>query len=828
MNLIKKISRLDTKTRTYVISGIVLLIIWLLFLFFLIHYYWCEAHANPWGEELTTFQRALNHMMASPFEITPFPGQAVSMAFVWALLFGMFIFMAVLKAKNMRHEDRDKVAGDAQHMTKAQMAQFHRDFSEPFGSPTMEGRNNMLLSNNMGISMASQRQIKKNMNLNALIIGGSGVGKSFRVIAPNIMQRNASYVITDPSGGLYHKYGSFLEYYGYRVKVFNTDRMNESNHYNPFRYIHSDKDIEILVTMIITNTTSPESGKGDQFWEKCETALFCSLIGYLHHYGEAEQQNFSNVMRLIRAANVDENDSSMESPSDKMFAYEKMHDPDSFTMTQYETFRLGAGKTLKSILISAAVRLQAFDLDTVRELTDTDDIHLDTIADEKTALFIVVPTGEKTFNFLAGLMYSQLFNQLYRYCENTSKFTQCIVDSETDEVIKVFHADDQRGVEKAKEQAKEWIDLLDDARVVHMDKMSIRDDKEDGSKPDEKPNHLEFWGIFNAKNQLIGYRGTEEMAKAALESMRHAKIQGNHKRFNHGESCPVHVSFLLDEFANTGKIPSFTEKISTMRKYEISVVIILQSIKQIENLFEKEWDVITANCDTLVYLGGGADTKTTEWLNKLLGKKTVRAMNESFSRNGGSSSIQSQGIDLMSMSQMRTMPNQKCIVLPRGQNSVYDDMYDTPHHPDWGIAQHMPNYRFSAYRQQVIRAGFGEDDALSGGTGGDDISEHGSIPVEGPDDKAVRDNRNAESEKAEREIRSDFDELTESPAITDITTVDPLEDAALAADALGLTQEAEKNLGASGEQYVSSDDILLGFDMGGDDMDFDFDEAPMG
>ena len=231
--------------------------------------------------------------------------------------------------------------------------------------------NDKVVLNNINLEIADGETLA--------IIGGSGSGKSYNFVGPNLMQANCSYVVTDPSGGLFKEYGHFFERQGYHVKCFNLSRMSEGNHYNPFHYIHSDKDVEILVTTLISNTTPPDKSGGDPFWEKSETALLVALIAYLYHYCDEEMQNFSSVMKLMRAADSDENDSSQKSQLDYIFDGIENEDPNSFAVKQYKTFKMGAGKTLKGILISCAVRLQAFDLEDVATLTDSDDIELDNV-----------------------------------------------------------------------------------------------------------------------------------------------------------------------------------------------------------------------------------------------------------------------------------------------------------------------------------------------------------------------------------------------------------------------------------------------------------------
>ena len=424
---------MSKKKKIYLIAGLALLFVYLLLLFYVIHVGYL-LKSDPWMTLGEAFSGALSHLFLHPFQISPVSMSVVGMFLVATVIVLMVIIFAYQTTKLKRHDDERTVAGDAAWMTQKELDEYNIRYTEPFGKPYAKGYGNFIMSND--IYLSSNTDVT-GRNLNVFVIGGTGVGKSFRLIGPNILQRNASFIVTDPSGGLYRRYGPYLEYFGYRVKCFNLDHTELSNHYNLFRYIHSDKDIEVLVTMIISNTTDEKKNGGDPFWDKSEHALLVALISYLYHYARPDQQNLSNVLNLVRSADVEENGGlSAESVLDRLFSEV---DKDSFTMRQYQTFRLAPEKTMKSIIISCGVRLEAFDLDEIRDLTSKDDINLEAIADEKTALFIIIPTGETTFNYIAGLMYSQLFSSLYRYCENYAKFSQVIVTSDN-QVVRTYRS----------------------------------------------------------------------------------------------------------------------------------------------------------------------------------------------------------------------------------------------------------------------------------------------------------------------------------------------------------------------------------------------------
>ena len=674
---------MSKKSKTYLVTGIVMGVLYLILSFFFIHIriFTAAPHNLKFN---AAFNEGIKHAFSSPFEITPIPEGTIGIILSVAVITALIIFVVATNGKNKKHYDNDTAQGDAKWLTDKDFVKYNKCFTEPFGSTKNDGKNNMILAGKMLMSMDNKGIADHNnhngRNMNVFVIGGSGAGKSFGLVGPNILQANCSYIITDPSGGLFQDYGWFLENNGYRVKCFNLDHMDRGNHYNPFNYIHSDKDIEVLVTTLIANTNPPEKTGGDPFWEKSETALLHALIAYLFHYHDKKYQNFSNVMSLLRAAEIDENDSSSQSPLDLMFEQVEEIDPEGFALKQYKIFKMGAGRTLKSILISCAVRLQAFDLVDVAKLTDTDDIDLDSVGDEKTALFVIIPTGEKTFNFLASLMYSQLFQRMYQYCENSAIYSQLVVDGEG-ELIRTFRADSPEEVENAERSARIFLEKARSARVV--------EDKNSG-----------LYYVCSQDNKILRYSNTKEKANEFLRALHNGKVVPNK-----GNRMPIHVRFLLDEFANTGRIPDFQEKVATMRKYEISVTIILQSLQQMKNLYEKEWEAISGNCDNTIYLGGGADTVTTEWMSKLLGKETRAIQGVSFNSGlagGGNMSINRQGVELFSPSQLRTMDESECIVLQKSLHAYKGPKFPATQHKNWKYVEETPNYIFNGARQTFL------------------------------------------------------------------------------------------------------------------------------
>lgn len=281
---------------------------------------------------------------------------------------------------------------------------------EPFMAPKFE--DNIILTRTERLMMSNRPKEPKNArNKNVLIIGGSGSGKTRFWLKPNLLQMHSSYVITDPKGSIVIECGNALLKFGYRLKIFNTINFKKSMHYNPFAYIHSEKDILKLVTTLIANTKG-DGKAGDEFWTKAETLLYCALIGYIHYEAPVEEQNFSTLIEFINAMEVREDDEDFQNPVDLMFEALERKKPNHFAVRQYKKFKLAAGKTSKSILISCGARLAPFDIEELREITAYDELELDLLGDKKTALFLIMSDTDATFNFLISMIYTQLFNLL--------------------------------------------------------------------------------------------------------------------------------------------------------------------------------------------------------------------------------------------------------------------------------------------------------------------------------------------------------------------------------------------------------------------------------
>jgi type IV secretion system protein VirD4 len=471
-------------------------------------------------------------------------------------------------------------------------------------------------------------------NKNVLIVGGSGSGKTRFWLKPNLMQMHSSYVITDPKGTILIECGKMLQrgapkyravldkkgqpvkdkrgnkvmevvkkngkvvYEPYEIKVLNTIDFKKSMHYNPFSYIRSEKDILKFTTALIANTKGEDSKSGEDFWVKAEVLLYCALIGFIHYEAPDEEKNMNTLVELINSMEVHEEDETFKNAVDIMFdKLEKGNPqiddegqpvldengkpvwldppkPKHFAVRQYKKYKLAAGKTAKSILISCGARLAPFDIAELREIMSYDEMGLDTIGDKKTALFIIISDTDMTFNFVAALMYSQLFNLL---CD----------------------------------------------------------------KADTK----------------------------------------------YGGELPIHVRFLLDEFANIGQIPNFDKLIATIRSRKISACVILQTQSQLKNMYKDNAETIIGNMDSRLFLGG-AEKTTLKDLSEALGKETIYLLNNSKSRGNNPSYSQNEqklGKELMSMDELSVMDGSKCVLQLRGVRPFLSDKYD--------ITQHK-NYRF--------------------------------------------------------------------------------------------------------------------------------------
>ncbi len=358
---------------------------------------WRMAEGADMSEKLLGFLFALETAFANPLpSIYP-------LDLLVGICCGAGLRLAVyLKGKNAKKYRHNEEYGSARWGTQKDI--------EPFEDPVFE--NNVILTRSERLMMGNRPKNPANArNKNVLVIGGSGSGKTRFWLKPNLLQMHSSYVVTDPKGDIVVDCGNALLKHGYNIRIFNTINFKKSMHYNPFSYIHSEKDILKLTTTLIANTKG-DGKSGDEFWTKAETLLYCALIGYIHYEAPLEEQNFATLIEFLNAMEVREDDETFQNPVDQMFEALKKKKPSHFAVRQYAKYKLAAGKTAKSILVSCGARLAPFDIEEVRDITMYDELSLDTVGDKKTALFLIMSDTDPTFNFLISMIYTQLFNLL--------------------------------------------------------------------------------------------------------------------------------------------------------------------------------------------------------------------------------------------------------------------------------------------------------------------------------------------------------------------------------------------------------------------------------
>ena len=476
-------------------------------------------------------------------------------------------FIVYIKGKNAKKFRQGKEYGSARWGSRKDI--------EPYMDENFQ--NNILLTKTERLSMNGRPSNPKYArNKNVLVIGGSGSGKTRFYVKPNLMQMHSSYCVTDPKGTIVLECGKMLEDNGYEIRILNTINFKKSMKYNPFSYIHSEKDILKLVQTIIANTKGEGEKAGEDFWVKAEKLYYTALIAYIYYEAPKEEKNFATLLDMIDASEVREDDENYKNPIDRLFEALEKKEPRHFAVKQYKKYKLAAGKTAKSILISCGARLAPFDIQELRDLMSEDELELDCLGDRKTALFVIISDTDDTFNFVVSIMYSQLFNLL--------------------------------------------CDKADDV---------------------------------------------------------------------YGGRLPVHVRFLLDEFANIGLIPKFEKLIATIRSREISASIILQAQSQLKAIYKDNADTIIGNCDSTLFLGGKEKTTLKE-LSETLGKETIDLYNISETKSNQNSfamNYQKTGKDLMSQDEITVMDGGKCIFQLRGVRPFFSDKFDITKHKNYRLLE---------------------------------------------------------------------------------------------------------------------------------------------
>lgn len=517
---------------------------------------WCALLIAPhFKDGLVEIIRTLPIVLSEPFKIYICEDSIKTvLIFITTYVLGLCIYVSNDKNYRRREEHGSAKWGKAETITKK-----YTD---------TEKCQNKILTQNTAIGLDGR---KHRRNLNVLVCGGSGAGKTRFYAKPNIMQANTSFIVLDPKGEILRDMGNMLKEKGYNIKVLDLIDMEKSDCYNPFVYIHNDNDIQRLVTNLFKNTTPKGSQSNDPFWDQAASMLLKALVSFLHYEAPVEEQNFSMVLELIRAGEVSEEQEDLLSPLDEIFDRLEAEKPDHIALKYYRSYHSGSAKTLKSIQITLLARLEKFNLNSLASMTCADELEIDKIGDRKTALFALIPENDTSFNFIVGMLYTQLFQQLY------------------------YQAD-----------------------------------------------------------------------------------------FVHGGRLPVHVHFVMDEFANIALPDDFDKLLSTMRSREISVSIIIQNMAQLKALFEKQWESIVGNCDEFLYLGGN-EQSTHKYVSELLGKETIdtNTYGQSKGRNGSySTNYQTSGRELLTPDEVRMIDNRYALLFIRGERPIKDLKYDILKHPN--------------------------------------------------------------------------------------------------------------------------------------------------
>ena len=428
---------------------------------------------------------------------------------------------------------------------------------------------NVILTKRVSIGLDSY---KHRRNLNILVVGGSGSGKTRFFCKPGIMSVNCSYLIVDPKGEMLRSTGYLLKDEGYDIKVFDLIHPRQSDGYNPFTYIRDDPDVLKLMDNLVKNTTPPKGASNDPFWEKAEIALDSALMLYLLYEAPVEEQNFEMLMFMLECARVMEEDEQYQSPLDLLFQTLEERDPSHIAVREYKVYKQAAGKTAKSILVTASVRLAAFIFPQYAAMMQTDEMDFASMGERKRAIFCVIPVNDGSMNYLVSMLFTQCFQQLY------------------------LRADER-----------------------------------------------------------------------------------------HNGRLPVPVRVIQDEWANVAQPDSYPKVLAACRSYNLGINIIVQNIQSIKALYKDEWEGIIGNCDTLLFLGGGNEPTSLEFVSKLLGKETVhtRTRGQTKGRSGSSSvNFQQTGRDLMTPDEIRMLPTNDALLFIRGEKPVRDKKYNIKKHPN--------------------------------------------------------------------------------------------------------------------------------------------------
>ena len=616
---------------------------------------------------------ALANMSENPVAIWPLSIKFLipALFFLVCVAFGIGWMLAIGDTK--RQDAPGKEHGSAKW--NLDYANYYKQFVEPYDSRKDPFDPNMPFSNRVMLNLNNK---KTGRNANVFVVGGPGTGKSFRVIKPSLMQMNCSMITTDPSGELMQCCGKPLHEHGIKLKLFSTSDMKHSNCYNPFDYIFDENGeveeskVSTMINLFLENASGSSSkSKGDPFWDKSARALMAALAYYMLENPMTNQVrkgkryapdiNFCTMLKLVQAGKVSEESETSQSALDKLMEEHRLlmktEGRESKALSNYDTFKLAPGKTANSILITVAVDLQMFNNEDVRNLTRHDyedeenNLQLDKIGDEQTALFINIPQANTTFNFLVSMLYAQMFDALYTKAEKICPKKWMLIDQYNRPVITMLNSEDE---------AKR---LLEDLKTATV-------------KEYKTPRDASRFQIVIG-NKVIQEKPTRETAQAVIDNAANYKVQKGDLRL------PWHIRCLMDEFANIGSVPMFSEKLTTMRKYEISCTIVVQNIAQIKEKYDKLFESIIGGCGTIVFLGS-SENETCKYISDTLGETTVRTRNISLShgqKGGSSEGFGTSKRMLLTPEEVKNLDNKECIVIIRGLHPFRDLKYDFSKHP---------------------------------------------------------------------------------------------------------------------------------------------------
>jgi len=608
------------------------------------------------------------------------------------------MYLSYLLQRVRLHHDVNTLKGSSKWADLKEMLLKYAEFEDEKKQNYKHAFYNAICSENFQMSMNQKKHFHA---LNTLILGTTGTGKSRYYLKPNLLQLNCSYVITDPSGGILQSCGETLRRFGYNVRVFDLVDMGNCNTYNPMKYCKKESDVKALVEAFVKNTMPPgQSGSSaDPFWDNAMNAFLCATVSLLVNYGHNPdimggyiyEPCFSNLCELTRMANkkaaggpntVRNGDGNTASGSELNIIFERVRadyeskgEDKPYCLQEWENFKIAPEKTSTTILMTAAVRLDPFNIQQVKELTTTDTIDLDTFGDGRDALFVITPTNDATYNYLVSFMYTQLFNILYTKGEKENLGT-IDLKLQNGELVKHFtKAEVDAGIEDA-------VKNIQNATIHRVEVNGKQKVKADRKKKKKKhlPDYIydEYYDILAADGTLISRRPDKALAEEYVAALKDLKRQkGN------GESLPSHVRFLLDEFANTCEIPLFKEKLATMRKYEISCTVICQSITQLKGKYEKDFEVVDGNCPVTIFLGGD-ENSNNEYVSKKLGSSTVKGYNASVGQKQSiSSSFNVEERILMKPEELGRLPFDDMITMVYGEQPIYDKKFDYPNHKNY-------------------------------------------------------------------------------------------------------------------------------------------------